>query len=599
MSKNCAAWHHWLLPAMAGAAALAAMVPLLLAGEAPAQAPRFGFTGSGRGPAPVAVRAVTLRTLPDATPAEIAARPRPRFGPLAGASASVYAARKAAVAARGGAAAIASPRPLPAVPALAGPGSPLPSSALQFSFAGNSEQECGDAAPSDQALAIGDGTEPILQVNQDCLSIWSPAGARLLGPKSLQAFVGLPASAYVFAPRALYDFYYHRFILAFGDSDLANNSYYDIAVSGSDDPTGKWNIYRFPTPSQSQVYNDFIRLGQDRQGVYLASNLFPMQGSCCGPYLWEEWVLLPKGLLYAGSPLSYWYLYGMWVGNTAQTTDSTQPANVWSPYDNPRAAFFVGSFNINFGGGNCFSGCGGLPVWSVSNQFGWLFGSLYPPVLSESTTGSFGYSLPPQASQPGAPNSIDTLDTRVTGEVTYNGGYLYAALTTGDNSWSDIQTYKIAPFLGNEDPNCNGAFAGHCPRMAGATTVDIKVLSSGPNFYYYPALQPDLEGNVTVVFNFSGPSCATCYPSLGYVTERVTQPSNAFFDSGILFRPGGGVSRDFYFGRYTAVAPAKVGYTAGGSVDTPGVGFAGTFAKAGGSWATQIGYTAFSAQNQP
>ena len=66
-------------------------------------------------------------------------------------------------------------------------------------------------APSDQALAVGDGNEPILQVNQDCLSVWSPAGMRLLGPKTLQSFAGLSASTYVFDPRALYDWFNSSF----------------------------------------------------------------------------------------------------------------------------------------------------------------------------------------------------------------------------------------------------------------------------------------------------------------------------------------------------------------------------------------------------
>ncbi len=96
-------------------------------------------------------------------------------------------------------------------------------------------------------------------------------------------------------------------------------------------------------------------------------------------------------------------------------------------------------------------------------------------------------------------------------------------------------------------------------------------------------------------FNFSGPSG---YPSVGFVTERVTQPANNFFDSGLLLATGSSRYLEPLWGRYTAVAPAEVGYTAGGGVDTPGVGFAGAYSK-GGSWATQIGYKAFTAPNQP
>ena len=92
----------------------------------------------------------------------------------------------------------------------------------------------------------------------------------------------------------------HRFILAFGDSDLTNNAYYDIAVSPTDDPTGNWFVYRFLTPSRGNALNDFIRLGQDRQGVYVASNLFNLNGGVISSYLFEEWLFLPK------SPLLCW-----------------------------------------------------------------------------------------------------------------------------------------------------------------------------------------------------------------------------------------------------------------------------------------------------
>jgi hypothetical protein len=379
----------------------AAVVAVALAFTASAQQPQYqtpGVLGSARGPAPIPARKVDLRALPDVTSADIAARLRIGIGPLTGTSASVYAARRGSAGSGRWAGPAANST---------GSAPPPPTGNPQIDFAGNTERECGNAAPADQALAIGDKSQ-ILQINQDCLSVWSAAGKRLLGPKTLQAFADLPHGRYVFDPRALYDWYNHRFILAFGDSDLTNNGYYNIAVSQNDDPAGKWNHYRFLTPSQNRVFNDFLRMGQDRQGVYLASNLFPMQGSCCGPYLWEEWVLLPKSLLYAGQPLSYWYTYGSNVNGVY--TDSTQPANVWSPYDNPRAEFLLGSLNINFGGGNCVSGCGGLVVWALSDQFGWLRGSLYPPETSGyCCAGSISYFLPPQAGQPGTPNSIDTL----------------------------------------------------------------------------------------------------------------------------------------------------------------------------------------------
>lgn len=594
--------------ALIAAALIAAMAPLST-GNAAERASVFpGWGGPGR--APAALREVSVHALPDATASDIAARPQIEIGALSGTTPSQYAARKAIAAHRGAALGARAPQeeaPSPKtsalMPEVLSPSGAAPLTNLpQKSFAGNSQTDCAGAAVSDQALAIGDGTAPILQVNNDCLSVWTQAGARLLGPKTLQAFAGLPAGETVFSPRALYDWHNHRFIVAFGDTDLVNKSYYDIAVSVSDDPTGAWHVYRFLTPTRGAALNDFIRLGQDRQGVYVASNLFNLNGGVVGAFLFEEWIFLPKALLYAGIlGANYWHQSGMMVNG--QFTDSTQPANAFSPYDSPRAEFLVGSFNINYGGGNCVNGCNGLMVWAVANPFGWINGGPTPEVSGGCCTGTTTYYLPPNASQPGAPNSIETLDTRITGEVTYKSGILHAALTTADSTmtppWSDILVYRIEVWLGAEDSRCTGQYQYLCPQLTNWLTFEESRLNFGGNFAFYPTPQPDLEGNVFTVFNYSGLNCPICYPSLAYVSQRATTPPGAFSDSGLLLAASNAPHKTFPWGRYTAATPYGVGYTNGGSTATPGVGLAGTFAKSGGSWGTQIGLVAYTAPSQP
>jgi hypothetical protein len=599
MSDHVLRWGGPIRRALVALALIAAAASFAAAADAAETAtvnPGWGAPGA----APAERRVVILGVVPEATAADIAARPHVDIGPLTGGSASAYAARKAIAAHRGAGAAPGEAAKTPRPPK-AGSSGLLPStSAPQFSFAGNAESQCAGKTPaqtpSDQALAIGDGATPILQVNNDCLSVWSPTGNQLVGSKTLQAFAGLSASEAVFDPRALYDWYNHRFILAFGDSDLASNSYYDIAVSESDDPTGSWQVYRFKTPTQGNAFNDFIRLGQDRQGVYVASNLFALSGGVVGDYLFEEWVFLPKSLLYAGTlGAHYWHQSGMQV--SGQYTDSTQPANVWSPYDNPRAEFLVTSFNINYGGGNCVNGCGGLTTWAVSNPFGFINGGPTPEVSASCCTGTSTYYLPPDASQPGAANSIETLDTRITGQVTYKSGALYAALTTADTTWTDILVYRLVPQLANEDSRCTGQYQYLCPQMESVYTFDESRLSYGGNFAFYPTPQPDLEGNVVAVFNFSGTGCPFCYLSTAYVSKWATSPTNGFPDLGVLLAVGKALYTPSAWGRYTAAAPFGVGYKAGGNVAQPGIGVAGAYAGPGDSWGTEIGSA--TAQNQP
>jgi hypothetical protein len=103
---------------------------------------------------------------------------------------------------------------------------------------------------------------------------------------------------------------------------------------------------------------------------------------------------------------------------------------------------------------------------------------------------------------------------------------------------------------------------------------------------------------VVTVFNFSGPSCTICYPSVGYIAQRVTAPSGGFSDFGLLLATGKARYKQPW-GRYTAAAPTGVGYADNGAVATPGMGLAGAYARSAGSWGTQIGLVAYTAPTQP
>ena len=54
----------------------------------------------------------------------------------------------------------------------------------------NDSGVCGGWIPADQALAVGDGSNPIVQVVNECLSVYNLSGTRLLGPVALGAFFG-------------------------------------------------------------------------------------------------------------------------------------------------------------------------------------------------------------------------------------------------------------------------------------------------------------------------------------------------------------------------------------------------------------------------
>src|ERR1700737_3108360 len=100
----------------------------------------------------------------------------------------------------------------------------------------------------------------------------------------------------------IYDWINLRFLLVvISFASSSQEAFYNLAVSKSDDPAGAWCLYTnisiatHPNPDPNTgryLFPDFPRLGQDRQAVYLASNLFT--GSSWTTFLGEEVIALRK-----------------------------------------------------------------------------------------------------------------------------------------------------------------------------------------------------------------------------------------------------------------------------------------------------------------
>jgi hypothetical protein len=475
----------------------------------------------------------------------------------------------------------------PPSPALPAPGLPLSSAVTPETpkaatiFIGNMEDTCGSYVPSDQALAVGDSSPPypVLQVNNACISIFTRAGARAPGyPKSLQAFFGADPTLFIFDPRALYDWVNHRYIITAVQINGKVGSYY-VAVSAGPDPAGVYFVYHLPSKT-SGAYPDFLRVGQDRQAIYTAGNMFNISSSA---YLYEQLDLLPKAQMYAGATFNY-YSFPNLAGSNF---DSTQPANVFSPTDNPRAEFMVTSKN------SCTSPCNGLYLWAVSNPL-ISPGSPGPEISRVAVATVHSYTMAPSAIQAGSDATIDTLDTRISGEVTYASGALYASLNTANGSGgAGALLFKYQPFLNrNNDKKCpsTSSFYNQCPDIVSARALDEPFLNyGGTSSAFFATQQPDLEGNTTTVFSYS---TAVLYPSTVYLSRRVTQPPFTFADSGIFAALGKAPFLGFRWGDYTAVAPEL-------TTGLPNLWFAAQYSFTGNLWRTVIGQNAYTAANQP
>lgn len=526
---------------------------------------------------------VNLGALPQITP-EVAAM-HPAAPPLGtGVSAAEYAARKAAANALSASRPTGPAQSTAPTGATGGPETPLGGGfrALNYGCTGTHYY------PPDQGLAVNQSY--VFEMVNACVAVYDKAGNLQAGfPKSLNAFFGLPGYAFTFDPRAIYDWVNNRFIAIATRYGASIKPQMLVAVSQTGNPMGGWNIYRFVGPAGTGVgdLSDFPQLGQDRLAVYVSFNDFPSASFFSDARV----MILPKAAMYAGASVgyAYWYLFSA----NGKYVDTIQPANEFSPSDHPRAEFLVNSFNINFGGGQCFSSaCNGLVVWSISNPLGWDSHSSVAAGVVIGTANN--YSLPPAASEISCNNCIDTDDVRISGGVTYHAGSLFGSLNTASGApGSHVLWFEVKPTLDDNGGGCSPDKV--CPKVNGAAVVNEDCYFCGSTGdWYYATLQPDLENNVTMVFHYS--LSGNNSPGVAYTSRRATEPPNRMHDNGWWLFTGltdytlGSSPRRW--GDYTATAPDLTSASSQ-------VWFAGEFSNLASTWRTGIGHNSFNAIKDP
>jgi hypothetical protein len=156
--------------------------------------------------------------------------------------------------------------------------------------------------------------------------------------------------------------------------------------------------------------------------------------------------------------------------------------------------------------------------------------------------------------------------------------------------------FAVRPFLNGSNPRCTGSFLNRCPDIVGIKEINEVCWACGSSGeWYFPTVQPDPEGNVTVVFNFSN---SGTFPESAYASSRVTQSFGTQPDPGIILQ-GGLATYNFLFsgrnrwGDYTATAPDLT------SAISPAFWFAGESSKTGTSYRTAIGRNAYTIVAQP
>ena len=462
--------------------------------------------------------------------------------------------------------------------------------------------------PPDMSLAVSENY--VLQMVNSDLAVYDKVGHLQAGfPKDVATFMGHPG-VFMFDPRAFYDWANRRFFILMDTWTTVNGvnvGGLTWAASQTPDPTGGWWVYYNFTgaPLGSGVCGDFPTLGHDttnwgtyatKGGIYIGVNVWTTRSSCSpGVYSFTSngVFFIPKDAIYAGAGFGYWEFNGINVNGTV--VDTLQPYNVTDRADKPSSIFLVNSYNYDWGGGVCSSGCNDLDVWSVSgpttangsvsaapnNPFQFLQGGNGPILVVQGLATNYTYSLPPYAYSKNCPFTsgspcIDTDYPFISGQVKYHAGEMFASLNTGVANTSPAVAgplwFQFHPIVSNNNSQLTSVEMHN---------RDCFVCGGWPSngSAYYADLQPDQENNVLMVFAYSTDAD---YPGAVYTSRRATYGDNLMDGRGIFLEPGlNAVSGRW--GDYSATSPDFTNPTRGL------LWFSIGYAPTSGSWGTVVG----------
>jgi hypothetical protein len=333
-------------------------------------------------------------------------------------------------------------------------------------------------------------------------------------------------------------------------------SYFLLSISKTSDPLGQWWNYKIDATvdGAKQTFNwaDYPSLGVDAQALYVTANMFQFDNE----FAYAKIRVIPKDGPYSGGAVKFRDFVKM--KNIDGTFAFTiQPSHT---YGAPGAQYMVSSF---------FPEGDQLSLWTITNPTG------AAKLTMKSITVS-PYSLPPNATQKGGgATMLETGDVRVLNAV-FRGGSVWCALTTthdfGGGNVAAIHWFQINPSAG--------------------TLVQQGIYGSDGLHYSFPAVAPDSNGNMTMVFSRSG---ANEFISIYYTGRKASDPPGILQGSALL---KAGIAN---FVKLDSSGKNRWGDYAGISsdpADSLRVWFYSMYAEAKNAqgesaWGTQIGSTKF------
>lgn len=408
--------------------------------------------------------------------------------------------------------------------------------------------------PPDCTSATGP-SHVLLSVNAT-VSIYNKTGGSPLRTATLTNwFSNVITNAKIFDPKALYDQHAGRWVLlAVALGPGSNDSFFLLSVSKTIDPLGGWFNYKIngklDGTTATNNWADYPALGVDNQALYVTANMFAFGGG----FQYTKLRIIPKAGPYSGGALAYTDFVRL-KNADGSPVFTLQPCHT---YGAPGAEFLVNSVFPTSATQNKLS------LWKLVNPTG-------SPTLTRVTITTDPYSLPPDAAQKGSGSiPLDTGDTRVLNAV-FRGGSVWCALTTAHN-WGAGNAASCHWFQLNA--------------TTGALTQQGIFGASGFH-YFYPAVSPDSNGNMVMVFSRSG---ASEFASIRYTGRKSSDPAgtlqpSAQLRAGVATYTGlDGVGRNRW-GDYAGIANDPA--------DTLRTWFYSMYAATTNQWGTQVGSSKF------
>jgi PEP-CTERM motif len=296
----------------------------------------------------------------------------------------------------------------------------------------------------------------------------------------------VPTGSFAFDPRVTYDASSGHWFAASADNSGQPNNFL-VAVSNSSDPSQGWKGFAIPSDSAKSRWADFPTLGVNRDGVYLAANMFPTTGSFATSVL-----VLPKADLIAGTVTHRTLFENVSPGSTGSSIQPvTDPKSTGVP-----VATLLSDFNT---GGGLFKrsdivGSVTSPGLDTANKF-----ITVPP-----------FGGPPNAQQPGPKAPLEAGDTRLSSSVVMRNGDLWGVQSVNSGGRSALRWFDID---------------------AATNTLRQSGLIASPTLaFYYGSIAVNDFGHVVIGFSGSGPSqFVSAYAVEGQTTNGVTTFGDPLF----------------------------------------------------------------------